>query len=303
MQRRAIALLVTLIFIIAITVSLGIGLKQVRKASSEVESENFMYQTRVILDDVTSILKSSKELDAVVSDSSGNALFIFLSQAAFIPFESSGVKISLELKSARAKINPVAFKKHSDSTPNELAIQLEKYLNRYGINALYVAAMQDLMGGVKQDLVYNSEIFNDKTALFRNYITSREHLGEVDDFYTKTYHDNSVKNVDFDTLFYFGSEEDSAVDLNYAGADVWELMLGCTKERAEAIALERGAWSRVEDIGLQEDEAALLGKFKTSYFEPFIYVVVSIMQNGNSAKISFEYDLITKEGTNFSYEL
>ena len=42
--------------------------------------------------------------------------------------------------------------------------------------------MLDMMSEVKEDLAYNSEIFYDKTNLFRDYIVSRKHLSEIDDF-------------------------------------------------------------------------------------------------------------------------
>jgi len=44
-------------------------------------------------------------------------------------------------------------------------------------------------------------------------------------------------------------------------------------------------------------------KFKTSFFEPYIYVVINIEQNKNNAIISFEYDIKKKKGSNFVYEI
>ncbi|MCK4974154.1 MAG: hypothetical protein KAR81_02795, partial [Sulfurimonas sp.] len=139
--------------------------------------------------------------------------------------------------------------------------------------------------------------------LFRDYIVSRKHLSEIDDFYKKTFHDNNLKNVNFDNIFYFSRDKNTIIDLNYATADVWELMLGCTKERAQTIASGAGIWNNIDDINLYDDEKDMLGKFKTSYFEPYLEVVVNIMNSNNIAKVKFEYDMKTKEGTNFSYDI
>lgn len=303
MRRKAIALLITIFFVIAITVSIGVGLKLVNKASDEVQSENFMLQISVVLDDVLKILKTSVELDNIVKDKSANSFFLFLSQASFIPFESSGIKISLELKSARAKINPNIFVATHLPGNNEALNAFKQYLNNYNINTVYADIMLDVMSGVKEDSSYNSEIFYDKPDLFRDYIVSEKHLEEVDDFYKKTYHDNSLKNINLENLFYFSNDKNSFIDLNHATVDAWELMLGCTKERANAIVFGAGTWDVIDDINLLDDEKNMLNKFNTSFFEPYVEVVVNIMQNNNSAKVRFEYDMKTKQGKNFSYEI
>lgn len=301
--RKAIALLVTVFFIITITLSIGIGLKYVNKASDEVESENFMLQTNAVLNDVMVILKTSHELKSIVKDKSIEDFNIFLSNSTFMFFDNPAINISVEVKSARAKINPNILVKSPTELNVEAVEALKLYLIRYNISETYVDIMLDMMRGVKEDFNYNSEIFYDKTDLFRDYIVSRKHLGEIDDFYKKTFHDNNLKNVNFDNLFYFSSEKDVPVDLNYATADVWELMLGCTKERAITIASGAGVWNKLDDIGLQDDEIDMLVKFNTSYFEPYLEVVVSIMQSSNIAKVRFEYDMITKEGINFTYDI
>jgi len=303
MNRKAIALLITLFFVIAITVSIGVGLKLVNKASSEVQSENFMLQTSLIVDDILTILKKSEELDSVLADKSSSELFAFLSQASSMPINRNGIRVSLELKSARGRINPNILMSSPTKVNSETVNALKQYLNKYNINSTYVDTMLDMMGGVKEDLSYNSEIFYDKSDLFRDYIVSRKHLGEIDDFYKKRYHDNSLENVNFENLFYFSADKNSSIDLNYASGDVWELMLGCTKERAQTIALGAGSWSKVEDISLKDDEKGMLAKFSTSFFEPYLEVVVKIVQRNSNAKVRFEYDMTTKQGRNFSYDI
>ncbi len=302
-KRKAIALLITMFLIIAITLSIGIGLKYVNKASNEVESENFMLQTSVVLDDVLAILKTSNELESIVKNKSKEAFYDLLSKPSFISFDTPAINISVEIKSARTKINPNILIKDKNEVNQEMADALNLYFSNYDINAAYVDMMLDMMSGAKEDLSYNSEIFYDKTDLFRDYIVSKKHLSEIDDFYEKTFHDNNLKNINFDNLFYFSSDKNIRIDLNYATADVWELMLGCTKERAQTIASGAGTWNNIDNTNLQDDEKDALSKFNTSYFEPYLEVVVNIMNSNNIAKVRFEYDMKTKEGTNFSYDI
>ncbi|QOY52840.1 hypothetical protein [Candidatus Sulfurimonas baltica] len=301
--RKAIALLITLMFIMAITVSIGIGLKYVNEASSEVNSENFMLQTSVIIDDVLTMLKSSKELESIASEKSQEALFTFLSQSSFIPFESSGLKITLELSSARSRFNPNTLTDGNNNIDSQKVNALREYLNNNMINNIYVDILLDGISGVKEDFSYNTEIFYEKPYIFRDYIASSEHLDEINSFYMQTAQENSLKNINFDNLFYFSSDKNTTIDVNYATADVWELMLGCTKERAQAIAVSGGYWITIDDIGLQDDEKIMLGNFKTSYYEPHIDVKVEILQNNKRANIRFEYNMTNKKGSNFSYDI
>ncbi|MEA2100526.1 MAG: hypothetical protein U9P72_10405 [Campylobacterota bacterium] len=306
MNKKGIALLITLLFIIAITLSIGIGLKQVKVASSEIQNENFMLQTTIILDDVLKFLKTSKDLEKVASDNTGEALYMFLSQSSFIPFEASDIKISLEIVSARAKLNINAIVDINGSKSDVSIARIEAlkvYLSNYNINEDYTNILLDVMGKVKEDMSYNSDIFYEKPYLFRDFVVSDTHLGEVNDFYMKTYHDNNLKNIDFEKLFSFNSNIKTAIDLNYASAEVWELILGVDKLRAEELSFGSGSYTKLDELGLSNHEKLMLDRFKTSYFEPHLDVNIEIMQNSNMAKIHFEYDIKNKKGSNFSYEI
>ncbi|QOY53914.1 hypothetical protein HUE87_08400 [Candidatus Sulfurimonas marisnigri] len=302
--RKAIALITTLFFIMAITVSIGVGLKYVNEASIEVNSENFMIQTSVIIDDVLTMLKNSKELESIVGEKSQEALFTFLSQSSFIPFESSGLKINLEFSSARSRFNPNTLADGNSTQVDSPRVQaLREYMSENMVDNIYVDILLDSMSGVKEDFSYNTEIFNEKPYLFRDYIASSKHLDELNSFYMQAIQENSLKNINFENLFYFSSDRSTIIDLNYATADVWELMLGCTKERAKTIAVDRGYWNKIEDIDLQEDEKEMLERFNPSYFEPYIDVRVEILQNNKRANIRFEYNIKTKKGSNFNYDI
>jgi len=309
LKKRGIALLITVLFMLAIIFSLGISLKQVNEVTAEVENENFMLQTSVILDDVLTLLRTSEELDFITKDKSGDAFFIFLSEASFIPFESSGIKVLLELKSARAKfnINAINSEKRIDA--------LKQYFNNYMVNPSYVDMLVDNMSGIKQDMSYHSEIFYEKPYLFRDYIVSRKHLDEISDFYDKTYRDNHLHKkatkdsnydeyfLNIDDLFYFSSNRSTSVDLNYATVSTWEMMLGCSRQRAIELNAGGGSYDSLETLMLDDEERIELAKFQTSFFEPYLDVSVEVLQNNNSAIIRFEYDMKSKKGSNFVYEI
>jgi len=298
-RRQGIALLITIMFVIVISVAIGYGLKQVNEASSIVKKENFMYQSHIIVEDVLSILKTSNEVKMIGDDNSTSELFLFLSQAAFIPFESSGLEIVMKISSARAKFNPLLLKANQVRQD-----AMRQYLNNYMVNSQYVDLLVDNISDIKEDNSYNSAIFDENPYLFRDYIASAKHLEKINDFYAKEFNDNSLSKVNFNNLFYYSDNNSTKVDLNYATTEVWEILLGTTKERAEFLSNGGGSYTDEASLGLNSDELERLNLFNIkSFFEPILFVELEISQNGASTSISFEYDIKEKKGSNFVYEL
>lgn len=298
-KRSAIALLITVFFIIAITLSLGIALKQVKDASVEVDREHFILQSAQILDDVNAILKNSPLLDQV---NSSESFFLFLSEVSFIPFESNGLKVSIEIASARSKVNINTMRDANISNPQKTQA-LQAYLSSYSISNDYVEILLDGMSGIKADNTYNSALFNENPYLFRDYISSKTQLDELNKFYMQNTHDNSITKLDFENIFSFSKPTGYIVDLNYATKESWRLMLGCDELRAEELMLGAGTYLKEEDLGLSAEEVIALGRFDTSLFEPYLDVKVEIFQNDQHSLIHYEYDMKTKKGTNFVYEI
>ncbi len=294
--RSGIALLITVMFVIVITVAIGYGLKQVNSAATVVKQENFMYQSNIIVEDLLRILQTSPDIQAAVDTNSSEALFLLISQAAFIPFESHGLEMVLKIKSARSKFNPAEIDaKNTD--------QIKLFMNNYNINNQYVDILRDNINGIKEDNSYNSRIFDEYPSLFRDYIASNEHLKIINNFYTKEYNDNALSKIDWDNLFYYSSDKNMSIDLNYATPKVWEMLTGVQKERAEVLSAGGGFYTKYKDLGLNDTELENLKHFKVSFYEPILDVEVEIRQNSLLSNISFEYNIKTKKGSNFVFKL
>ena len=303
LRRKAIALLITVLFIMAITVSIGIGLKQIKDASSNVTSQTSLFQTSVVLDDVLTLLKTSKELEKIAKNKSAQEFFVFLSSVSFIPFEISGFKISIEINSARSKFNLNDLVDSNKSVNIDRVNVLNNYFSRYNVNSEYMNFLLDSMRGIKDDLSYSSSIFNENPDLFRDYIASKKHFEEINNIYLQIRHDNSFKNLDLLDLVYFSKDKNSIIDLNYATPKTWEMLLTCDEPRAKQLSLGGGFYDSLVDLDLNDDEKNALAKFSTGYFEPYLNVVINITKDKVNSKIKFEYDINTKKGTNFVYEI
>jgi hypothetical protein len=70
-----------------------------------------------------------------------------------------------------------------------------------------------------------------------------------------------------------------------------------------ALVQNAGSYKKVSELDLTQDEKESLSHFKYSFFEPILYVNVEIIKGELDAKFSFEYNIKTKKGTNFIYEI
>lgn len=307
MKRNAIALMITLLFVISISVAIGIGLKQVKDASNSVNDESFMIESSVIVDDVLKLLTTNKELDMIVKASAiedrRDALAIFLAQSAFIPFESSGIKVIIQIESARKKFNPNMLVDENATLHSQRVAIVSNYITSKGVESEYVDLLLDAMSGVRDDGSYRSELFVKEPTLFRDYIADEKHLQKINDSFMQIFHTNTLKAIKFEELFYLSKERNISIDLNQATQEVWSMMLGVESERAELLVENEGSYASLEDIQLTPEEKVSLAHFSTSFYEPFLDVKVEILKGDKNVKIGFEYDLTKKKGSHFIYEL
>lgn len=301
--RNAIALLLTLFFIIAITVLVGIGLRYVHTMAEDVQKEKFLLQSRIILDDVLRLLKTSSEINAIVDANSSEAFALFLAQSAYLPLSTQEMEVNIEISSARAKLNVNSFRDSNNTLSIERVDRFKEYLNFHNVDYSYADILLDGMFGVKEDLSYNSDIFYAHPHLFRDYIASPEHLRYFNNYFKNRYRYNTLENIDFQELFYYSKDQQSAIDLNFATVETWMFLLGIDRVQAKLYYDKAGFCSDYECLGLGALEREKIEKFRVSFYEPIVAVNVTMYQNNLKAVISFEYDLKSKKGSYFVYKI
>ncbi|MEN4053653.1 MULTISPECIES: hypothetical protein [Sulfurimonas] len=299
LQKNAIALLITILFVMLISLSIGYGLMQVQKASKTLQDEQMLYQSSIILEDVLEILRGSVELQNIANNDSRDDLFLFLSNAAYIPLTLKNLKVIVSIRSAGEKLNINALNKKNSAL-------FSHYFQKQMIGSAYITILQECMRKNQAPNEYNnyaSALFDRHPRLFRDYIASKKHLGIINDFYLQEYGDENIKNIDFDELFVYGEDNNSVIDLNYAKAAVWELMLGSSKERAEELYRGRGSYASLKDLHLSENEKLNLTKFRTTFFAPLLAVEIKIVAQKSFAEVRFYYDIKSKRGYDFAVEI
>ena len=294
--RHGVALLLTLSFVIVISISLGFALHEVNRSSAMLKREKFLYQSTQLTEDLVHLLQNTPEFKEILDAKSATALYALIAQAEFIPLQIGEYELILSLHSARGRFNP------NDLNPQRLEA-LKVFLSHYMINAEYGDILYDSISSIKENGVYNTTLFESHPELFRDYIGSWQQLELLKDFYIQEFRDNSIDTIDQSKLFHLSDAHDTAIDLNYATPEVWELLLGSTKERAQELYGGAGSYETMEDLHLTSEEKRNLRRFKTSLYEPVLQVDIEIVDANESVNVSFEYNIEKKEGSHFVYKL
>ncbi len=299
-SRHGIALFITLMFVIVMSVAIGYNLRQVKDASIIVQKEKQVYQNTMFLSDILHLLQNSKLLNQISDNSeSAEALFAFLSISKYIPLQVADMKVELHITSARKKLNINALDKGNE-------MYFREFFAHMMLSNSYTDVLKDCMSKfhAKNDYNnYNSVIFNENPYLFREYIASKKHLDIINEFYKNEYNDEHINDVDFSKIFAFSADTNETIDLNYAQPELLMLLLNTTKERADALFKLPKPFTSLKDMQLDENEEAVLSKFKTSFFEPYLHIEAVISNDDEYSKMSFDYDMRLKKGSNFVFEI
>jgi len=298
-MRKGIALLITLMFVMIISVAIGYGLSQMKQASKIVQNEDLIYKSSMVLNDVLTILKTSPDVNRLADENSSADLYTFFQTAEYLPLELANEKVIISLKSARSKLNINLLNKKNENL-------FRNYFNRYMVGSSYVDILKECMRKNQAKDEYNSyssRLFDEHPTLFRDYIASKAHLEKINAFYIKEYGDTNLKVVPFDELFDYRADLNELLDLNYATAAVWQLILDSSKERAEILAQGAGSYESLKDLNLTPQEKINISKFKTTFFAPYILVNIEIIRQESVSKIAFVYDIKLKRGYDFVFEV
>ncbi len=294
MQRRGVALLITLFFIIAITAAVGISLTNLKKSGDALHEARFLLQSGAVLEDVITLMKQADKLGAVAD---ADSLSIFLLTAGFIPLELKELLVKIEVTSAMGHLNINAL-----SQSKVLQEALIEYLARFNVQDAYYLSdlLIDSMDGYKNS--YKTNLFDEEPELYRERIVSRRHLDKILDFYTKERHDGAVNLVPWNDLIRYDENNITTVDANYITPALWQFYLpGIEEERALNMAAGDVTYHTIDDLGLSPDEKIHLSKHTIGYFKPTVHVDIEVRENNATSHIAFDYDLSTKKGKYFEF--
>lgn len=293
-NRKAVVLLITLLFVLLITLSIGAILENINKSEELLKEQRALYKESILLQDLLVMLQNSQEIQQLADSNATDAMFTFLQTSQQLPLKLGNMQMMFSITSARSKI-PI------NSMRQEQIPFFEEYFSRYGVRGEFVEMIQDVLSGVQEDGGYKTAIFERYPRLYRDGLVSLKMLQVVIAYYKQEYKDDAISKIRFADLFSFNSEA-SSIDLNFATAQSWELLTGVDAMRAKELASHEEIYSSFDDLGLTQEEQERLQRFQTTFFAPYLLVKVDIIHKNYIRKISFEYDIRTKKGYNFRYE-
>jgi len=295
-KRPAIALLITLFFVISVTAAVGVSIMQLRLSAKQVREGKCLIQSSMILDDLLKLLKTTPLLDQVKD---AESMQYFLQNASIIPvaLENLNVKINIHSAMGRFNINTLSYFK-----PFQEA--LSGYMFQYEISDIeyFQNLLIDCMSGKKNE--YRTDIFDAMPWLYRERIVSMTHLEQIIDYYVLSRHDNNIRKIPWEQLVRFAPSNDRKIDANYITPQLWQLLLPeITEDIAVDLASNEFVYQGDEDLSLADEELARLEPFDLNYYLPRTLIEVDVKRNDQNVHVAFEYDLKLKKGGNFDYGL
>lgn len=295
-KRPAIALLITLFFVISVTAAVGVSIIQLRLSAKQVREGKCLIQSSMVLDDLLTLLKTTPLLDQVKD---AHSMQYFLHNASIIPvaLENLNVKINIHSAMGRFNINTLSsFKPFQEA--------LSGYMVQYEVSdvAYFQDLLIDCMSGKKSE--YRTDIFDAMPWLYRERIVSMAHLEQIIDYYVLSRHDNNIRNIPWEQLIRFAPSDDRKIDANHITPQLWQLLLPeITEDIAVDLASNEFVYERNEDLSLADEELEQLEPFDLSYYLPRTLIEVDVKRNDQNVHVAFEYDLKLKKGGHFDYGL
>jgi hypothetical protein len=300
-QRNGVVLLMTLFFIIAITLVIGVSLTQVETAREELGDSRFLAQSAMTVEDVLAMMPQTERF-GTISDAA--SLNLFLTMLPILPLETGKLSGTLSFESARGKININTL----GNSNKAFKTYLEYYLiERYNVqDAAYLTHLfLDAMGGYKEE-GYHTDLFDRQPWMYRDRIADAEHLRQILDFYVQNRRDGSVHQVPWNELVRFDDHNRSTIDANYITPELWAMLQPqLSDDEIALLSTPPLPYDKSEELPIDETlRSKLVSDFNIVTFDPTVEVTLKLREGDSmQSSVSFEYNMKTKQARNFDYAI
>jgi hypothetical protein len=287
MKRPGIALMITLFFIMAITVAVGISLTVYNQGKNVEAQYRLLAQTAMSVDDVVRLLQEG-QMFAEVKDAATLKALLELTEAIALDYE--GLEVMVSMRSARAGVNINAL-----AASEALQEKFTRYLMRYNVqDPQYLTdLLLDCMQG--EQATYRTRIFDAMPQLYRVRIASAEHLEQILEYYIKQRFDLAVRDIPWQELFWFDDHEVQAADLNHMSAHAWQLLFPDMPD--ETITLLSGSgqvYTTYDELPLRDEDVRQLQSMNIKLYVPVVWVELELFSAGAVAEVALEFDIASK---------
>lgn len=294
-ERSGIVLLMTLFFVMAITVVVGVSLSNLQAGNAKVQEARFLAQSAITTEDTIAMFSG---METLLDGNSTLGFNIFLQTVAAIPLNNGDYEGLVSIESARGRLNINTL-----AGSPEFQQALLRYLQIHEVEdpQYVVTLLLDCMGGTRA--FYNSDIFERAPWLFRDRIVDGKHLHKILEHYVFNRNDAAVYNVPWEKLFRYDLNTSNELDANYVSDELWTMMLAETPvEHPPAFPEGVDLYENAEDLELDPEIVTRLTEgFHLGFYSPTIQVHLQLRNASEEAEITFEYDILKKQAKEFKY--
>lgn len=257
MKRSAIALMMTLFMLLAMSAALSVTLALFQKNFNNYNANTFRIQSAVLIADSTQMLKDlSKDIGE-----SPDAFAVLMATAQELPLRIGGIDmiIKLQAKDAKFNINHYQRDKHYEKL---YAYLLDYNLQRPG----YILDMiEDSLDADKEENQYGSERVLYDPFFIQGKLVDFEQFSKLLDTYAKETKDLNIYKVPWQAWMDFSSE---FVDEAYITLELQKVLLapgGISEELEDFTQTGENSSELFCEIYLRQDEAESIANFEFDF--------------------------------------
>ena len=298
-SRPAIALIITLFFIMAMTLLVGISSGLSDSALKRVEKERFLIQANRISHDVVTILNQiTKDLN------SSDDLDMLIDLPVLLDDEVSGMHVEITFESASSRLNINSLVDENGTIQKEYYNLLENVLinNQVLDPSLFLSLVADTIDSDIEERIVDSEIATLDPFYSNGEIIDMKHFNKIIQKYIEMRDDLAINQIPWSKLI---STVGKDIDINHVTPELFaEIFPNFAPDEVLEYTLGRkDTYNKMEDLEVDDITKEYLLKLGVSFYEPLVKCNVLLKVNEQTGIISFYYDLSGKNASEFNIEI
>lgn len=290
-KRAGIVLLITLFFIVLITLLIGENFKTTQKQFENSTKLNFLTQSNLLLLDLERAFQKS-----VANIGNRDDLNVLLNMPFDFSDKSSDIDFSLKFKSAQ---NGLHFGRLNDNndTIAEMYQEVLGYILR-DANVydpmFFIALLQDTYDKDTEERIFGSELSLRDNRFRNGSLDSKKQFDTILDFYAKEREDTNIYNISWDEIVSFRDRE---VDINYISPLLLRALLP-TMPSYQATSLttqKEELISSIDELDIYESQKERLKIFNVVSYGPSLECSVEFRLRDDILLADFIYNIGDKK--------
>jgi len=307
MERRGIALLITIAFITAIAALIAVAGGILNRSFTDTSRKSSFVQGNVMLSDIQTLLRQNTK---DINDSA--TLDILLSLPLFFGNKEAGVSTDLSFASDASAVNVnLLVEKGTGKAAGAYAplpmraayrTYFERVLQFYNVadTELLLAMIADAIDDDLDERLPGSEIALQAPDFTQGRIFDLHHFRQILAAYKRQTLDYSVDAIPWETLIGF---RNTGIDFNHITADTLRFIAPDIDETtlADLTTNRVDLYEQTADLPLSPEDVKMLEDMNVTFYSPRIVGNLHVLGENRKVSYTFAYDLSTQQVSQFAF--